>query len=103
MPIIETITKRESHVQAIILTPTRELAVQVAEEIQSLQGDKGILRVLPIYGGQSMTLQLRHLRNGVEVVVGTPGRVMDHLKRKTLKIDKIRYFVLDEADEMLNM
>ena len=71
--------------------------------IQALQGDKGIIRVLPVYGGQSMSLQLRHLRNGVEVVVGTPGRVMDHLQKKSLKIDKIRYFVLDEADEMLNM
>jgi len=103
LPIIETITERKSHVQAIILAPTRELAVQVAEEIQSLQWDKWILRVLPVYGGQSMSLQLRSLRNGVDVVVGTPGRVMDHLDRKTLKIDKVRYFVLDEADEMLNM
>lgn len=103
LPIIETITKREPHVQAIVLAPTRELAVQVAEEMQSLQWDNGILRVLPIYGGQSMSLQLRALRNGVDVVVGTPGRVMDHLQKKTLKIDKIRYFVLDEADEMLNM
>lgn len=103
LPIIETITKREPHVQAIVLAPTRELAVQVAEEMQSLQWSNGILRVLPIYGGQSMSLQLRALRNGVDVVVGTPGRVMDHLQKKTLKIDKIRYFVLDEADEMLNM
>lgn len=103
LPMIERITKREGHVQAIVLAPTRELAVQVAEEMQSLQGDKGLLRILPIYGGQSMSLQLRSLRNGVDVVVGTPGRVMDHLQRKTLKLDKVQYFVLDEADEMLNM
>ncbi len=103
LPIIETITERKSHVQAIILAPTRELAIQVAEEIQSLQGAKWILRVLPVYGWQSMSQQLRALRNGVDVIVGTPGRVIDHLSRKTLKIDKIRYFVLDEADEMLNM
>jgi ATP-dependent RNA helicase DeaD len=103
LPIIETITKREPHVQAIVLAPTRELAIQVAEEMQSLQGDQGILRVLPVYGGQSMSLQLRALRNGVDVIVGTPGRVIDHLNKKSLKIDKIRYFVLDEADEMLNM
>jgi len=103
LPLIETITERKSHVQAIILAPTRELAIQVAEEIQSLQGEKGILRVLPVYGWQSMSQQLRALRNGVDVIVGTPWRVIDHLERKTLKIDKIRYFILDEADEMLNM
>lgn len=88
--------------QAIVLAPTRELAVQVAEEINSLKGDKN-LSVVPIYGGQSWGMQHKHLKAGVDIVVGTPGRVMEHLEKGTLKLDQIEYFVLDEADEMLNM
>jgi len=88
--------------QAIVLAPTRELAVQVAEDINSLKGDKP-LKVVPIYGGQSWSLQQKHLRGGVDIVVGTPGRIQEHLDRGTLKLDEIEYFVLDEADEMLNM
>lgn len=88
--------------QAIILTPTRELAVQVAEELNSLKGDKNF-SIAPIYGGQSWGMQRKHLSSGVDIVVGTPGRVMDHLEKGTLKLDEIEYFVLDEADEMLNM
>jgi len=88
--------------QAIVLAPTRELAVQVAEEINSLKGDKA-LKVVPIYGGQSWSMQQKHLRNGVDIVVGTPGRVQEHLDRGTLKLNEVEYFVLDEADEMLNM
>jgi ATP-dependent RNA helicase DeaD len=88
--------------QAIVLAPTRELAVQISEELNSLKGEKR-LSIIPVYGGQSFSLQQRHLRQGVDIVVGTPGRIMDHLDRGTLKIDKIEYFVLDEADEMLNM
>ena len=88
--------------QAIVLAPTRELAVQVAEEINSLKGDKP-LKVVPIYGGQSWSMQHKHLRAGVDIVVGTPGRVMEHLDKGTLKLDEVEYFVLDEADEMLNM
>jgi len=102
LPIIETLDKRSKDVQAIILAPTRELAIQVAEEINSLKGKKK-LTVIPIYGGQSIDMQLRSLRKGVDVVVGTPGRVLDHLRRKTLKLDNISWFILDEADEMLNM
>jgi len=101
-PIIEKIPEKSGKVQAIILTPTRELAIQVSEELNSLKGDKK-LHIIPIYGGQSMTQQLRALKSGVDIVVGTPGRVIDHLERKSLNLEDIAYFVLDEADEMLNM
>ncbi|MDO8955170.1 MAG: DEAD/DEAH box helicase [Gammaproteobacteria bacterium] len=101
LPLIELL-KSKGEVQALILVPTRELAIQVAEEIHSFIGQKG-LQVVPIYGGQSMVEQLRRLKNGVDIVVGTPGRVMDHMERKSLKMDKIEFVVLDEADEMLNM
>jgi ATP-dependent RNA helicase DeaD len=102
LPIIETLEGKSKDVRAIILTPTRELAVQVAEEINSLKGRKK-LSIIPIYGGQSMDMQLRSLKKGVDVVVGTPGRVLDHIRRRTLKLDNISWCVLDEADEMLNM
>lgn len=102
IPILERISEKSRNVQVLILAPTRELAIQVAEEINSLKGRKKI-SVIPIYGGQSITLQLRQLKKGVDIVVGTPGRVLDHLKRGTLKIGHISYLVLDEADEMLNM
>ena len=102
LPLIEKIEKRPKGVKAIILVPTRELAIQVSEELNSLKGRKS-LDIVPIYGGQSIELQLRRLRSGVDIAVGTPGRIIDHLNRKTLKLDKISYFVLDEADEMLNM
>ncbi len=88
--------------QAIVITPTRELAVQVADELSSLKG-KNNFSIAPIYGGQSWGLQRKHLNAGVDIVVGTPGRVLDHLKKGTLKLDQIQYCVLDEADEMLNM
>jgi ATP-dependent RNA helicase DeaD len=101
-PIIEKIPEKSGKVQAIILTPTRELAIQVSEELNSLKGDKK-LHIAPIYGGQSIVQQLKMLKNGVDIVVGTPGRVIDHLERKSLNLENIAYFVLDEADEMLNM
>ncbi len=101
-PIIEKIHEKSGKIQAIILTPTRELAIQVSEELNSLKGDKK-LHIIPIYGGQSMTQQLRALKSGVDIVVGTPGRVIDHLERKSLNLKDVAYFVLDEADEMLNM
>jgi ATP-dependent RNA helicase DeaD len=102
LPLIEMINAEERMVQALILAPTRELAIQVSEEINSLKGKKDI-RIVPIYGGQSIDQQLRRLKKGVHIVVGTPGRVIDHLKRKTLKIGEIEHLILDEADEMLNM
>lgn len=102
LPLIEMISADSKTVQALILVPTRELAIQVSEEINSLKGDKD-LRIVPIYGGQSIDEQLRRLKRGVHIVVGTPGRVIDHLHRKTLKIGEIEHLILDEADEMLNM
>ncbi|NKB71228.1 MAG: DEAD/DEAH box helicase [Candidatus Latescibacteria bacterium] len=102
LPLIEMIDPLVKHVQALILVPTRELAIQVAEEIDSLKGDKNITAV-PIYGGQSIEPQLRQLKRGVNIVVGSPGRVLDHIERKSLRLGKIEHLVLDEADEMLNM
>lgn len=102
LPLIEKLGENLGRVQALILVPTRELAVQVAEEINSLKG-KRRLGIVAIYGGQSMDQQLRRLNKGVDIVVGTPGRVKDHLQRGSLKIQQISHMVLDEADEMLNM
>lgn len=102
LPIIERITPGLRKVQAIVLAPTRELASQVAEELESLKGKRDI-RILPVYGGQGMDVQLRQLKQGVDIIVATPGRAIDHLKRKTLKLQDVKFVVLDEADEMLNM
>ena len=102
LPLIDMISVSSKTVQALILAPTRELAIQVSEEINSLKGDKK-LTVIPIYGGQSIDQQLRRLRKGVHIVVGTPGRIIDHIHRKTLKLENIEHLILDEADEMLNM
>ena len=102
LPMIERLKENSSHIQALILVPTRELAIQVAEEISSFKGDKK-LHVLPIYGGQSMSDQIRRIKSGVDIVVGTPGRIFDHMKRKRIDFSKVSYVVLDEADEMLNM
>ena len=101
IPLIEKLTPG-GKVQALILAPTRELATQIAEEIDSLQGNKG-LKVMAIYGKQSYEIQHRALKRGIDILVGTPGRIMDHLGRKTLDLKDISYFILDEADEMLDM
>ena len=102
LPIIELLQGDSKYVRAIVLAPTRELTIQVAEEMNSLKGDSP-LAITPIYGGQSIELQLSRLKRGVDVVVGTPGRVMDMMRRGALKLDKVEFAVLDEADEMLNM
>ncbi|MDD5584887.1 MAG: DEAD/DEAH box helicase [Candidatus Omnitrophica bacterium] len=102
LPLIEKLREAAKVVQAIILVPTRELALQVSEEINSLKGSKR-LQILAIYGGQSIEQQLRRLKEGVDIVVGTPGRVIDHINRRTLKLKNVTHVVLDEADEMLNM
>lgn len=102
LPLIELLEENLEEVSALILAPTRELALQISEEINSLKGNKR-LDVIPVYGGQSMDVQLRRLKKGVDIVVGTPGRIMDHLRRKTLKLKNLKYMILDEADEMLNM
>ncbi|MBE9179648.1 DEAD/DEAH box helicase [Oculatella sp. LEGE 06141] len=102
LPLLEQISFNSHDVQALILTPTRELAVQVYQSIRSFSDDRR-LQVLPIYGGQSIDIQIQRLRRGVQIIVGTPGRVLDLLKRGDLKLDKLGWLVLDEADEMLNM
>ena len=102
LPMIERLDADRQGVQALILAPTRELAVQVAEAVHRYGKPKGI-RVLPVYGGQAIDRQLRELRRGVHVVVGTPGRLLDHIRRGTLKLGDVSYVVLDEADEMLDM
>ena len=102
IPIAEKINYQLLKVQALILTPTRELAIQVAGEISKIGRYKKI-KVLPIYGGQPIDRQIRSLRMGVHVVIGTPGRTLDHLKRKTLDLSNVKIAVLDEADEMLDM
>lgn len=103
LPILERLNLADRQTQALVLTPTRELAIQVAEAFQGYARYLPGFHVLPIYGGQSMGIQLRHLRRGVHVVVGTPGRVMDHLRRETLSLTGLHTVVLDEADEMLRM
>ena len=102
LPIIESIDPRDRHVQALILCPTRELAIQVAEALHKYGKHKEV-QTLPIYGGQAYERQFRGLQRGVQIVVGTPGRVMDHMRRGSLSLEHARYFVLDEADEMLDM
>lgn len=103
LPILQGLDLKQKAVQALILTPTRELAIQVAEAIHTYAKRMKPVRVLPIYGGQSIQQQVRHLQNGVHVVVGTPGRVMDHLRRGTLDFESLKTVVLDEGDEMLRM
>lgn len=103
LPVLQNIEVKSSKVQALVLTPTRELAIQVAEAFHSYGKHLGRVRVLPVYGGQSISQQIRHLRGGVQIIVGTPGRVMDHLRRETIDISDLKVVVLDEADEMLRM
>jgi ATP-dependent RNA helicase DeaD len=102
LPLVERIDTAGRKVGALVLAPTRELAVQVAEAIHRYGKRRGV-RVLPIYGGQPIERQLGALRRGVNVVVGTPGRVLDHLRRRSLDLSEVRYVILDEADEMLDM
>src|SRR5438067_391903 len=102
LPMLQRIDPNSRATQALILTPTRELAMQVAEAIHTYS--KGMnLQVLPVYGGAPIVLQMKHLSRGVHVVAGTPGRLIDHLERKTLDLSNVRMVVLDEADEMLKM
>ena len=104
IPIIEQIPKdAEPFVYALILCPTRELAMQACEEICKFAKFKRWVKPVAVYGGASMERQIHALKNGANIVVGTPGRVLDHLRRRTLKLEHLRTIVLDEADEMLNM
>ncbi len=102
LPVLQNLVRGAGGVQAIVLVPTRELALQVTEELISYNREKR-LSIAAIYGGASMSEQLRRLAKGADIVVGTPGRVLDHIRRRTLDLSGIRYLVLDEADEMLNM
>jgi ATP-dependent RNA helicase DeaD len=102
LPILERIDPKSKAVQALILTPTRELALQVSQSIQSFKASPSIF-VVPIYGGQSIDRQISQIRRGAQIIVGTPGRVLDLLNRGVLVLDQLMCFVLDEADEMLNM
>ena len=103
LPLLDRIDLDNHQIQLLVLVPTRELAIQVSEAIQTYARHLKSFHVLPIYGGQSYDVQLRPLKRGVHAVVGTPGRVMDHLKRGTLKLNSLKALVLDEADEMLKM
>ncbi|TAH27320.1 MAG: DEAD/DEAH box helicase [Cytophagales bacterium] len=103
IPLLEAIDASDKHVQAIVMCPTRELALQVCTELRKLAKYKKGLFLLPVYGGESIENQIKDIKRGVSVIVGTPGRIIDHLNRKTLKLDKVKMVVLDEADEMLNM
>src|SRR5437764_7438950 len=105
LPLLHRIGRFEGDeptVRGLILVPTRELAMQVAEAVHKYGRQLGI-RVLPIYGGQAMQQQLRALKRGIDVVVATPGRALDHIRRRTLRLDAVQMVVLDEADEMLDM
>ncbi len=102
IPLVERITVESEQIQGIVLAPTRELAVQVAEELNKIGQYKGIY-TLPIYGGQEMDRQIRALKKRPHIIVATPGRLMDHMRRKTIRLNLIKMVVLDEADEMLNM
>lgn len=103
IPILEMVDPEDKKLQALVMCPTRELAVQVSEELKELSKYKKDIKILPVYGGQSIERQLMALKRGVQIVIGTPGRVMDHMERRTIKTDTIKMVVLDEADEMLDM
>ncbi|RBP46800.1 DEAD/DEAH box helicase [Garciella nitratireducens] len=103
IPILEKVNPKDKFLQALVLCPTRELAIQVSEEINKLGKYVSEVKTLPIYGGQSIERQIKALKKGVQIVIGTPGRIIDHMKRKTLRLENLKMIVLDEADEMLNM
>lgn len=103
IPLLEKIDPKEKKLQALVLCPTRELAIQVADEFRKLSKFMHGIKILPIYGGQDIVKQIRSLKAGTQIVIGTPGRVMDHMRRKTVKFDTVKTIILDEADEMLNM
>lgn len=103
IPMLQKVDISVKKTQVLILSPTRELAIQVAEELRNLSKFMHGVKILPVYGGQDITKQIRSLKSGVQIIVGTPGRVMDHLRRRTIRCDDVHMIVLDEADEMLNM
>ncbi|MBS7345586.1 MAG: DEAD/DEAH box helicase [Caryophanon sp.] len=102
IPLIEKIDPKNPNVQALVIAPTRELAIQVSEELYKIGYDKRV-KLLSVYGGQEIGRQIRALKNKPQIIVGTPGRIQDHINRRTLKLEDVQTLVLDEADEMLNM
>ena len=103
IPAVQSLVEDNGRVQVLVLCPTRELAIQTAEEFQSVSKFVEGVRILPIYGGQSMDRQIQSLKRRPQIIIGTPGRVMDHMRRGTIKLDSLRMVILDEADEMLSM
>ncbi|MDY5575949.1 MAG: DEAD/DEAH box helicase [Lachnospiraceae bacterium] len=103
IPLLQTVDLDVQGLQGLVLCPTRELAIQAADEIRKFAKYMSGIRVLPIYGGQEIYKQIKALKGNVQIIVGTPGRIMDHMRRHTIKLDKLKMVVLDEADEMLNM
>ncbi len=103
IPVLQSVNPKERFVQAVILCPTRELAIQAANEMRRFSKYMQQIKIVPVYGGADISGQIKLIRSGAQIVVGTPGRVMDHMRRHTLKMENVRVVVLDEADEMLNM
>jgi len=103
IPVIDSVDPSSNHIQTLILSPTRELAIQIAEELHNVAKYKEGVRIVAIYGGQPIDRQIMALKRKPQIIVGTPGRVMDHMRRKTLRLENLEKIVLDEADEMLNM
>lgn len=103
LPILQNINTNNSEIQCLILAPTRELCLQITKDLTNYSKYIDGLRIVPIYGGASIEMQLREIKQGVHIVVGTPGRILDLSKRSYFNLDRIKYLVLDEADEMLNM
>lgn len=102
LPIIENINVTQSNVQALIIAPTRELAIQITSETKKLASSNGV-NILAAYGGQDVASQVRKLKGNIQIIIGTPGRLLDHLRRGTIELWKLRFLVLDEADQMLHM
>lgn len=103
IPMLQRVEEENRNLQGLILCPTRELAIQAAEELRKFSKYMHGIKMVPIYGGQDITRQIKALKGGAQIIVGTPGRVMDHMRRHTIKLQDIKMVVLDEADEMLNM
>ena len=103
IPLLHNIDVKNKNLQAIVLCPTRELALQVSGEFRKLSKYMSGIKLAPVYGGQDIVKQIRALKQGVQIIVGTPGRVMDHMRRRTVKLNNVSCMILDEADEMLDM
>ncbi|MBK7870699.1 MAG: DEAD/DEAH box helicase [Saprospiraceae bacterium] len=103
IPLLELINEKEKSVSSLVLCPTRELALQVSQELKKLAKYKRNLHILAVYGGEPIQMQIRALKRGAQIIVATPGRLMDHMERRTISLEKVQMVVLDEADEMLNM